>query len=106
MTFGIPDSVSVSGTVLGTFEKWFYNALRALQVNQAKKDYPGCSLRVRVSHILESTVKRQSSWDTFLAGDYLRLPYSYSFLSNIIYSPFTLVPPPPVESFSLVICPL
>lgn len=57
VTFSIPVSVPVSGEVLGTFEKWFYNALRALQVNQAKEDYPRCSLHVRVSHILESTVK-------------------------------------------------
>lgn len=106
MTFGIPVSVPVSGEVLGTFEKWFYNALRALQINQAKEDYPRHSLRVHVSHILESTVKGQFSWDALLAADYLRSPYSYFFLSSIIYSPFMLTPPPPVESFSLVICPL
>lgn len=45
----------------------------------------------------------KNSWQE----DYLRLPYFCSFLSNIIYNPFTPVPSPTeVESFSLVICPL
>lgn len=65
-----------------------------------------CSVRVLYfSHTwkqLKDSRLGKPSWQE----DYWRLPYSFSFLNSIIYSPFTLVPSPTVESVSLVICPL
>lgn len=77
------------------FKGGFTNAFRALQINQAKEDCPQMSPKVFVflaylKALLKDSPLGKHSWQE----DYLRLPYSCSFLSNIIYSPFTLVPSP------------